>query len=102
MSESETHELDIHEFREMDMAEIQRLERKYKKEADEIRRQLEKANANYAGSSKDDISSTYSKLISNSPSGNLSKDVDISKMPSFVVEQMFKTETNNKKGNKKK
>lgn len=99
----------VPEFREMDFAEIQRLERKYKKEADDIRRNLEKQNRTQ-DRTVDNIATVYDKLLGNSPAvkvaqtktkdlsdvSGLSKDVDISKIPSFVLEEQQRKETSKK------
>jgi hypothetical protein len=82
----------------MDLSEIQRLERKYKKEAELIRKQIEKQNQN-SNKKVENITNVYDKLLGNSPAvqisknkntvdlSNLSKDIDISKIPSFVLEE---------------
>jgi hypothetical protein len=94
----DTKEEAVYEVREMDLSEIQRLERKYKKEAELIRKQIEKQNQN-SNKKVENITNVYDKLLGNSPAvqisknkntvdlSNLSKDIDISKIPSFVLEE---------------
>lgn len=108
-NQNENDEVEEMTFREMDFAEIQRLERKYKKEADDIRRQLEKQNRQQ-DRTLDNISTVYDKLLGNSPAvkvaqtkpkdlgdvANISKDVDVSKIPSFVLEEQKRKESTKK------
>jgi hypothetical protein len=109
VSETDKVEDFVPEFREMDFAEIQRLERKYKKEADDIRRNLERQNRSQ-DRTIDNISTVYDKLLGNSPAvkvaktktkdlsdvSGISKDVDVSKIPSFVLEEQHRKETSKK------
>lgn len=103
----DTKEEAVYEVREMDLSEIQRLERKYKKEAELIRKQIEKQNQN-SNKKVENITNVYDKLLGNSPAvqisknkntvdlSNLSKDIDISKIPSFVLEEQQRKETSKK------